>query len=179
MASSEPSNGGKEPQDARVASVGERLRAARSAQGLSLEQLAAELRIEARQLAALERNDFAQIGVPVFVKGYLKQYGTRLGLNPAELIAAYQNQDAAQDIAIQPSRTIKMRDERQIAFWVVAIVVLTVLAALLAYWWINEPVLAFSGRSEAAELSARAAGAAGEPSGAQLFEKPAGVLSWL
>jgi cytoskeleton protein RodZ len=148
MADSEGTPQGAKKMDnkeGRAATVGERLRTARAAKGLSLEQVAAELRIEARQLAALERNDFAQIGVPVFIKGYLKQYGARLGLNPAELVAAYQAQDAAQDIEVLPSRTIKLRDERQIAFWMIAVIVLVVLVALLAFWWIREPASSVSG----------------------------------
>jgi cytoskeleton protein RodZ len=131
--------------EGRATTVGERLRTARSAKGLSLEQISTELRIEARQLAALERNDFAQIGVPVFIKGYLKQYGLRLGLDPAELIAAYRAQDAEQDVEILPSRTIRLRDERQMTFWVLAAVVLLVLVALLVYWWVGEPLSSFAG----------------------------------
>lgn len=143
MADNEAASQGanKDKKEERTATVGERLKSTRTARGLSLEQVAAELRIEARQLAALERNDFAQIGVPVFIKGYLKQYALRLGLNPAEVIAAYQSQDEAHDVEILPSRTIKIRDERQMTFWVVAVAVLLVLAALLAFWWIKEPML--------------------------------------
>src|SRR5690606_32018679 len=97
MADSEAASQGanKDKKEGRTATVGERLKSTRMSKGLSLDQLSTELRIEARQLAALERNDFAQIGVPVFIKGYLKQYALRLGLDPAELIAAYQAQDDA------------------------------------------------------------------------------------
>ena len=45
------------------ATLGERLRAARLAQDLTVEQLATELRIEAKQLHALEENRFEKIGV--------------------------------------------------------------------------------------------------------------------
>ena len=62
---------------------GSMLRTARLAQDLTLEQLSTELRIEAKQLNALEENRFERIGVPVFVKGYLKQYGQRLGVDVA------------------------------------------------------------------------------------------------
>lgn len=120
-------------------SIGERLRKARNSQGLTLEQIATDLRIEARSLAALERDDFAQIGVPVFVKGYLKQYALRLGLPPAELIGAYEARKDSAGIEIKPSRSIKMRDERQITFWALAILVLVVLGGLLAYWWTQDP----------------------------------------
>src|SRR5688572_1872522 len=117
------------------ATLGERLRAARLNQDLTVEQLSTELRIEAKQLHALEDNRFEQIGVPVFVKGYLKQYGTRLGLDVADLLALYYKQTTLADVQIQPSRTIKLHDERQITAWVLAAVVLLVVIGGLAAWW--------------------------------------------
>ena len=118
------------------ATLGEQLRAARLRQDFTVEQLSTELRIEAKQLHALEENRFEQIGVPVFVKGYLKQYGARLGLNVPELLALYTKQTTLADIQIQPNRTIRLRDERQITSWVLAaIVLLTVIVALAAWWW--------------------------------------------
>ena len=115
-------------------SLGEMLRAARLAHDLTLEQLSTELRIEAKQLKALEENRFEQIGVPVFVKGYLKQYGLRLGIDVHDLLALYHKQTTLADVEVQPSRSIKLHDERQITSWVVLAVVL-VLVVALAYWW--------------------------------------------
>ena len=118
------------------ATLGEQLRAARLRQDFTVEQLSTELRIEAKQLHALEENRFEQIGVPVFVKGYLKQYGARLGLNVADLLALYTKQTTLADVQIQPNRTITLRDERQITSWVLAaIVLLTVIVGLAAWWW--------------------------------------------
>jgi cytoskeleton protein RodZ len=117
--------------------VGQVLREARAAQDLSLEQLAAELRIEPQQLDALEQNRFERIGVPVFVKGYIRQYGQRLGLNQADLLSIYYEQGKLEDIDIRPSRTIKLRDEQQTAVWVVAFILLAAIVGGLAYWWLN------------------------------------------
>ena len=117
------------------ATLGERLRTARLSQDLTIEQLSTELRIEAKQLTALEDNRFERIGVPVFVKGYLKQYGLRLGLDVNDLLALYTKQTTLADIEIQPSRTIKLHDERQITSWVLAAVLLLVVASGLGYWW--------------------------------------------
>jgi len=119
------------------ATLGERLRAARLAQDFTVEQLSTELRIEAKQLHALEENRFEQIGVPVFIKGYLKQYGTRLGLNVPELLALYYKQTTLAEVQIQPSRTIKLRDDRQITAWAVAAIVLLLVIVGLAVWWWN------------------------------------------
>jgi cytoskeleton protein RodZ len=132
MADSEQSS---EPTAPPPATLGERLRAARLNQDLTVEQLATELRIEAKQLHALEENRFEQIGVPVFVKGYLKQYGTRLGLDVADLLALYYKQTTLADVQVQPSRTIKLHDERQITAWALAVIVLLLVIGGLAWWW--------------------------------------------
>jgi cytoskeleton protein RodZ len=119
------------------ATLGERLRAARLAQDFTVEQLSTELRIEAKQLHALEENRFEQIGVPVFIKGYLKQYGARLGLNVADLLALYYKQTTLADVQIRPNRTIKLRDERQITVWALAAIVLAAVILGLGVWWWN------------------------------------------
>jgi cytoskeleton protein RodZ len=117
--------------------VGRILRKARTAQELSIEQIAAELRIEPQQLFALEQDQFDRIGVPVFVKGYLKQYGQRLGLNHGDLLAVYYKQGKLEELDIRPSRAIKLHDEQQITGWVVAALILGAIVLALAYWWLN------------------------------------------
>jgi cytoskeleton protein RodZ len=118
-------------------SVGEMLKESRNAQGLSLEQISTELRIEVPQLEALEGDRFERIGVPVFVKGYLRQYGTRLGLDPRDLLAQYYAQTSLKEVQIQPSKTIKLRDERQITVWVIAALAILVVVVGLAAWWVG------------------------------------------
>jgi len=118
-------------------SLGQILKQARIARDLSLEQISTELRIEVQQLDALEQDRFERIGVPVFIKGYLKQYGSRLGLDVSDLLALYYKQTTLADIQIRPNRAIKLRDERQITSWVFAAVVLVVVVVGLAAWWWN------------------------------------------
>jgi cytoskeleton protein RodZ len=116
--------------------VGDALRAARLAQDLTVEQVAAELRIEPKQLAALEENRFEHIGVPVFVKGYIRQYGQRFGLNIDDLLAIYYRQGQLADVELQPNRAIRLRDDRQTSSWIVgALVAATVVVAVAAWWW--------------------------------------------
>jgi len=118
-------------------SVGETLKTARNAQGLTLEQVATELRIELPQLQALESDRFERIGVPVFVKGYLRQYSMRLGLDPRDLLMQYYQQTSLKEVQVQPSKTIKLRDERQITVWVIAALAILVVIAGLAAWWVG------------------------------------------
>jgi cytoskeleton protein RodZ len=136
MADSEPPSSAPAGEQASQ-NLGQILRSARIAQDLSIEQLATELRIEAPQLTALEENRFEKIGVPVFVKGYLRQYGQRLGVDYRDLLALYYKQTKLEDVRVQPSPTIRLRDERQITVWVVAGVVLAVIVAGLAVWWVR------------------------------------------
>jgi cytoskeleton protein RodZ len=132
--------------------LGQVLRDARLKQDLTIEQLAMELRIEAKQLTALEENRFEQIGVPVFVKGYLKQYGTRLGLDVRDLLGLYYDQVNLGEVRVQPRRTIKLRDERQITSWLLALIVLVALGAGLAVWWWNGSFDAARPASESAPV---------------------------
>jgi cytoskeleton protein RodZ len=148
-------------------SVGETLKEARKAQDLTLEQVATELRIELPQLEALEADRFERIGVPVFVKGYLRQYGVRLGLDPRDLLARYSEQTKLKEVLVQPSKTIKLRDERQITVWVIAALAILVVIAGLAAWWVGAggPPVA-SGPSVAPSTSGDAKPASVAPSAA-------------
>jgi cytoskeleton protein RodZ len=119
--------------------LGSTLQAARNAKGLTLEEISAELRIEARQLAALEECRFTDIGPPVFVKGYLRHYGNRLGLNYNDLLAAYYRLVEPQEVSIAPSRTIKLHDERQVTIWVIAALAIGLLGVFLFVWIVEEP----------------------------------------
>lgn len=123
--------------------LGVRLRQAREAQELSVDAVAAELRISAKALTALEECRFESLGPAVFAKGYLKQYGARLGLDVAGLLADYQRAAGDPGIVVAPSKTIKLRDERQILIWIAACIALLLIAGGLAAWW-------WLGRGEAA-----------------------------
>jgi cytoskeleton protein RodZ len=118
-------------------SLGQLLREARVAKDLTIDQLATELRIEARQISALEEDRFEQIGVPVFVKGYIRQCGQRLGVDQNMLMGIYARQTKLSEVDVRPSKPIRLRDERQITVWVVAFLVLLLIGVGLAVWWLN------------------------------------------
>jgi cytoskeleton protein RodZ len=64
---------------------GERLRAARLAGGFDLAKIASELHLTGAVVAALEADDYAEIGARVFVRGYLRNYARIVGM-PVESI---------------------------------------------------------------------------------------------
>lgn len=75
---------GDGPVDAAM-TVGERLRAAREAAGMSLDELATVTRIPTRHLGSLETSDFAKLPAPTYTIGFAKNYATAVGLNRAEI----------------------------------------------------------------------------------------------
>ena len=162
-------------------SLGQVLEAARSARNLTLEQVSTQLRIETPQLLALEQDQFARIGAPVFVKGYLKQYGQLLGLDYRNLLGLYYDQVDHQEVVIQPSRSIKLRDERQITVWIIAGLVLVVLIVSFVVWWLNQietPSSASNVATTPVELRRSGivrGGPVAPPAGGEPVERPAGV----
>jgi cytoskeletal protein RodZ len=120
-----------------VSGLGARLQRAREAQHLTLEDIAAELRISVPSLRALEQERFDTLGAPVFAKGYLKQYGARLGLEVKELVALYDRSPGTA-VVIAPTRSIRLRDDSQITFWIVGGVALVLVAVVLVFWWISQ-----------------------------------------
>ena len=66
--------------------VGASLRAAREAQGLSIQEAANHLRLMNRQIEAMETEDFGSLGQPVFARGFVRNYARLLGLDANVLL---------------------------------------------------------------------------------------------
>lgn len=84
--------------------IGDTLRDARQQRGLSLEDAAAETRIRATHLAALEQEEFARLGGDVYVRGFIRSYAKLLGLDPAPLLEAYGGGATRPAASPQPPR---------------------------------------------------------------------------
>lgn len=69
--------------------IGDTLRLARRARGLSLKDAADATRVRETYLAALEEEDFDALGGDVYARGFLRSYARFLDLDPLPLIAAY------------------------------------------------------------------------------------------
>ena len=77
--------------------LGERLRAARESQGISLSQAAVETRILQRYLIAIEDGDFQHLPGDVYARGFIRNYALYLGLPPDELIELYRRERGTTD----------------------------------------------------------------------------------
>lgn len=85
-----------------MSALGERFRAAREARGLSLSDVSEQIRIRSVYLAAIEEESWSAIGAPVYVRGFLRTYARFLGLDPEEVVAAFNSGSPA---ASQPAGT--------------------------------------------------------------------------
>lgn len=65
---------------------GEQLRAERERQGLSVGEVARQLKLATRQVEALESDDHASLPGSVFVRGFLRNYARALGLDADALV---------------------------------------------------------------------------------------------
>lgn len=70
--------------------LGEVLRAAREAKGVDLPRVERETKIRERYLSALEHGEYRELPGSVYTKGFLRNYGAYLGLDPEYLIDLYR-----------------------------------------------------------------------------------------
>lgn len=69
--------------------IGARLRSARERSRLTILQAAERLHVDPDVLEALEADDFASLGAPVYVKGHMRHYAELVGESPEALFELY------------------------------------------------------------------------------------------
>lgn len=127
-----------------ASSVGEILAQAREATGLSVEDIARQLRFGVRQIQALEAGRLDQLPGGTFVRGIVRSYARLLKLDPAPLIERLEGKFAAPDanqLATLFRQPVPFSDGAKRSNIVYGVVTLTVLlvAGVLAYqWWFRE-----------------------------------------
>jgi cytoskeleton protein RodZ len=115
-----------------MASLGERLRAAREARGLSLSEVSEQIRIRTVYLVALEEENWRAIGAPVYVRGFLRTYARFLGLDPEEVVAEF-GQAVPSEPAGEPHYVVEPPPRRSSAITWIAACVAVLLVAFVAY----------------------------------------------
>jgi cytoskeleton protein RodZ len=158
--------------------LGERFRAAREARGLTLSDVAEHIRIRSVYLAAIEEENWASIGAPVYVRGFLRTYARFVGLDPEEVVTEFNAAEAPPPPAPvapgAPPKTAYLADEqapvRHLSplIWGASIVAV-VLIAFIVY---NEAVLRARQQTVAAADATSTAAASALPS-----NSPAGANS--
>ena len=68
------------------ASYGARLAMQRQMAGLSVTDIAAQLRLHPNQVRAIEQEDLARLPAPAYVRGFIRSYARMLKIDPAPLL---------------------------------------------------------------------------------------------
>jgi cytoskeleton protein RodZ len=88
-------------------SAGTRLREAREARGLSIDDLARTLNLHPRVVDALERDDDAALPAVPFVRGYLRAYARLMSMDPAPLLEDHERRTGGVVVTVVPSPRIE------------------------------------------------------------------------
>ena len=126
--------------DEGVQTLGSLLASARERHGLTVEQMAAELRVESRLMEALEEDRYELLPAPVFVKGYLRHLASRFGLEHEDLIHRYTVQTNAEDAPVTYSEPIP-EDNKLLVPLIVGALVLVVGIPALWFTWVSRDSL--------------------------------------
>ncbi len=144
-------------------SPGRTLAAARSARGLSIEDVAQRLKFSPRQIEALESDNHAALpGAPI-VRGMIRGYAKLLGLDAAALVGDLQRRVEPQSVALPQARmevpfpTGPKKGGR--VYLVLSVVVALAVAAVIADWALRmrEAAVEERVRAEAAKAAPPAA----------------------
>ncbi|BAP88128.1 putative uncharacterized protein [Burkholderiales bacterium GJ-E10] len=123
---------------------GAALRRAREEAGMAATELAARLHLHPRQLDALEREDFAALPEPIYIRGYLRGCSRELRIDVAPLLADFDRKVQAAGAAAPPperaratrvvvssSAASRGAGTKRVAVAIVALVVLLVAVAVV------------------------------------------------
>jgi cytoskeleton protein RodZ len=146
--------GSTEPvEPGRPVAPGALLREARERQGLSLADVARHLKLSQRQVDAIEKDNFAALPGPVFVRGFMRNYARLVALDAAVLVAAAEatpgfplppasatSQTVAQPVVSSNGNARRDGPRGKRAWWPVT-AVLIVAAIALMYFRAHETVV--------------------------------------
>ena len=126
------------------AGAGAQLRAAREAAGLSLDQVAQQLKLAQRQVKAIEDENFAELPGRTFIRGFVRNYARVLGLDAQRVLAQLPDATHAPSlvspalhstgamIAELPSSAVARPN---LARWLIPLALVGCIVAAAAYEW--------------------------------------------
>ena len=116
--------------------IGLRFRHCREKQKMSLESIAQQLKLPVAILEAIEREDWARLGAPIFVRSYVGSYARFLGLPATLADEVVRGKPAPQLAAVgaPPVRGTFDRGVMRLAYVAMTVVILGSVVALAMYY---------------------------------------------
>jgi cytoskeletal protein RodZ len=97
-----------------VTELGNRLKEARLAKGLSLEDLQSITKIQKRYLIGIEEGNYSSMPGNFYVRAFVKQYAEALQLNPEELFETYKNEIPATHNEDLPEKLSRVKTRKTV-----------------------------------------------------------------
>ena len=116
---------------------GASLKAAREARKLAVADVAAKLKLTARQVEALEAENFEHLPSEVFVRGFVRNYARLVGIEPDSLIAPVDVGAEVAEVITAPSAGVDVGSgnlRRWLVYPMIAAAVFLILVAALYHW---------------------------------------------
>lgn len=95
--------------------LGNRLKEARLAKGLSLEDLQSLTKIQKRYLIGIEEGNYSSMPGNFYVRAFVKQYAEALQLNPEEIFETYKNEIPATHHDDLPEQLSRVKTRRTVS----------------------------------------------------------------
>ena len=153
---------------------GERLRRAREAAGLRLEDVAEQLKMPVRVVRSLEEEDWSRLGAPVFVRGQLRSYSRLLGLATSTTLEASGVAPIEPPTLVSHSYTPRLQRLMEQGTRRLVYIVITA-AIVIPVWLATKPHLAGSNPASVQPLDVPPVGA--QPLGAAAMPASGSVSS--
>jgi cytoskeleton protein RodZ len=122
--------------------AGERLREAREAAGMTLEEIATTTRIPTRHLESLEAGDFDRLPAPTYTIGFAKNFAGAVGLDRAEIGDQLRAEmGGSRPVTTTPEVFEPADPARAMPRWlIIGGIAAILLFALLYNWWSNRAI---------------------------------------
>lgn len=124
---------------ARKSSPGDILRGERENQGLSLDEVASSLNLRPAVVTGLEKDDYEQVPVEAYRRGYLRAYARLLGIDETGVLDAYRAATGGVPETERRVTPVKMaKPPSRLGAWLFKLVTLLVILGLIGLtllWW--------------------------------------------
>ncbi len=118
--------------------AGERLRTAREALGMSIEDVATSTRIPTRHLASLETGDFSKLPAPTYSVGFAKSYAGAVGLDRNEIGEQLRAELGGTRLSPHQADQFEPMDPaRAMPRWLLFVAIAAIIVAALAFSWLS------------------------------------------
>ena len=135
---------GDSPAGAPAASLGKTLREARERLGLSVADVAHQIKLAPRQIEALEADDFQHLPEMTFVRGFVRCYAKIVQLDAEPLLASLPQVNTVPvplvPISVEVPFPSALSPQRQNLIWLGAALLLSVLVVAFSVWHFTTPL---------------------------------------